>query len=208
MARSAIGRVYEREVLSRLLDHGMRGVDGVRAEIAAPLTGRVLELGFGTGAMLPFYGSGVTELVAVEPASELAAIARRRLAESGRAHQLIEASATRRLPLDAESFDAVVVAFVLCSVERTTELLTEARRVLKPGASLTLAEHVEGTGARRRAQHAVRPLWRAALGGCDPAKDTASLVRAAGFDTTALERRALALPWVVGSGLVGRAPRG
>lgn len=207
MSRSAIGRLYEREVLSRLLDHGMRGVDGVRAELAAPLTGRVLELGFGTGAMLPFYGAGVTELVAVEPASELAAIARRRLAESGRAHQLIEASATRPLPLDAGSFDVVVVAFVLCSVERTAELLGEVHRVLKPGAPLVLAEHVEGSGARRRAQRAIRPLWRAALGGCDPAKDTAALVRAAGFDTTALERRELELPWIVQSGLVGRALR-
>ena len=142
MARSAIGRLYEREVMTRLLDHAMRGVDDVRAEIVGPLTGRVLEIGFGTGATLAFYGAGVTELVAVEPASELAALARRRLADSGRAHQLIEASATRPLPLDPESFDAVVVAFVLCSVERTAELLAEARRLLRPGAPLVLAEHV------------------------------------------------------------------
>lgn len=207
MARSAIGRLYEREVLSRLLDHAMRGVDDVRAEIVRPLSGRILELGFGTGATLPFYGAGVSELVAVESAGELAAIARRRLLESGRAHQLVEASASRPLPLDAASFDAVVVAFVLCSVERTPELLAEVRRLLKPGAPLVLAEHVEGEGGRRRAQHAIRPIWKPLLGGCDPAKDTAALVRAAGFDTSALERRELRLPWIVGSGLVGRAAK-
>lgn len=206
--RSAAARFYEREVLSRLLDHGMRGVDPLRAELVVPLSGRVLEIGFGTGATLPFYSAAVTELVAVEPATELAAIAKAKLAVWGRRHELLVTSATRPLPIDAESFDAVVVAFVLCSVERGRELLTQAHRALRPGGSLVLAEHVLDTRPmRRRAQRAARPVWKAIVGGCDPAKDTGPLLREAGFDTGALEHRELALPWLVGSGLVGSAKK-
>lgn len=201
-----MGTFYERHVLSWILDNTMRGVEPLRGELLAPARGRVLEIGFGTGANLPYYPAAVRELVAVEPSAGLAAVARARLEAWGRPYDVIEQSGSRPLPLADASFDAVVLTFVLCSVKRVPALLAEVRRLLRPGAPLLLAEHVAARGgAQLRVQRGVRPLWKLCLGGCDPARDTRALLGAAGFDTDALRDVALGLPWVVRPGLVGVA---
>ena len=214
---SAVSDVWERGVLSRVLEYGMRGVDPVRHEVLAPVQGRVLELGFGTGASLPHYGPGVTELVAVEPAIQLAAIGRARLerfaAERSVPASLLTASATRPLGLDAGSFDTVVILFVLCSIKHVDEALAQAHQLLRPGGSLVLAEHVAaGTDtaperARGQVQRLVSPAWKLALAGCDPHKSLDGTLARHGFDVAGLEHRELGLPWVVRSGLVGSAVR-
>lgn len=201
-----VRRAWEREALGRLLDHGMRGVDPLRADLLRGVEGRVLEVGFGTGANLPFYGSSVHELVAVEPSEGLADRARERLAAWGRPHELVIASASRPLPLDPASFDAVVITFVLCSVRDVGAVLRETARLLRPGAPLHLAEHVAASrGPLRIAQRAIRPAWGALLGGCDPARDTRALLADEGWDVAGLHEEALDLPLPVRPGLVGVA---
>jgi ubiquinone/menaquinone biosynthesis C-methylase UbiE len=206
MARGRLATWYDREVLARILDRGMRGVDPLRARLLAPARGRVLEVGFGTGSNLPHYPADVAELVAVEPSEGLAAVARRRLAAWGRPHRVVVQSGSRPLPFDPGSFDAAVITFVLCSARRVPELLAETRRVLKPDAPLLLAEHVVAAGGvHRGCQALLRPLWRACLGGCDPTSDPLPALRAAGFDPSALAETRFALPWLVSPGLVGVA---
>lgn len=190
----------------------MRGVEPLRSELLATVSGRVLELGFGTGSNLPYYraDTGITQLVGVEPAEGLAEIARERLAAwSARTRlptRLEVSSGTRTLPLDAGSFDTVVITFVLCSVRSPTAMLDEARRLLAPGGRVVLAEHVGAPrGVRRAAQRLARPAWKALLGGCDPLTDARSAIERAGFDTSGLADRSLELPWLVGTGLVGDA---
>lgn len=207
--RGRIKTWYEEHVLAGILDGAMAGVEPVRAELLPQARGRVLEVGFGTGANLPHYGAAVSSLVAVEPSAGLAAIARGRLEAWGRPFELIERSASRRLPIADASVDAAVITFVLCSVRRVPELLAELRRVLVPRAPVLVAEHVAAaSGAQAAAQRAVRPLWKACLGGCDPARDTRGHLEAAGYDTAQLRERPLGLPWLVRPGLVGvaRAP--
>ncbi len=206
MAGGWLRRTYDREVLGRLLDAGMRGVDPVRATLLAQVRGRVAELGFGGGANLPHYPAGVTELVAVEPSEGLAALARARLAASPLRHQVVVGSASRPLPLDAGSFDAVVITFVLCSARHVPGLLAEARRLLAPGAPLYVAEHVlAAQPALAMTQRVMRPAWRAVLGGCDPARDSRAALDEAGFDTRDVRDERLALPFPVGTGIVGVA---
>ena len=206
MARHRLGVWYDREVLARVLDLGMRGVQPLRAPLLAPAHGRVIEIGFGTGANLPFYGPDVRSLVAVEPSVGLAAVARERLDRWDRPYEVIEQSASRPLPLPDASFDAAVITFVLCSVRHLEPLLAETRRLLKPGAPLFLAEHIVAEGAGlRRVQQALRPAWKACLGGCDPASDPRSALAEAGFDISGLGRVRLPLPAVVRPGLIGVA---
>lgn len=206
---SGLKQTWEREVMGRLLDHGMAGVDPLRADLLRDVSGRVIEIGFGTGANLPFYPPAVRELVAVEPSLGLADRARPRLDAWGRPHSIVTASASRPLPLDARSFDAAVVTFVLCSVKEVRPVLDEIARLLAPGAPVYLAEHVAAAaGPMRVAQRAVRPAWKAVLGGCDPARETRALLDEAGWDTRTLRDVRLELPLPVRSGLVGvaRAP--
>lgn len=200
---------YERRVLAGILDGAMAGVEGLRAELLPKARGLVIEVGFGTGANLPYYGDGLRSLIAVEPSPALAQIARERLERWDRPFKLIESSGSRRLPIADASVDAAILTFVLCSVKRVPELLAELHRVLRPGAPVLIAEHIAATkGAQATVQRAIRPLWKACLGGCDPARDTHSLLDAAGYDTRELRLRPLGLPWIVRPGLVGvaRAP--
>jgi ubiquinone/menaquinone biosynthesis C-methylase UbiE len=191
----------------------MRGVAPLRAELLHDVGGRVLELGFGTGANLPYYrgrAAGMTELAAVEPAEGLALLAKERLeawsSQTGVKTRLEVVSGTRPLPWPDGSFDVVVITFVLCSVRHPDAMLAEARRLLVGGGELVLAEHVAASaGVRRAAQRLVRPAWKALLGGCDPLTDPRASLSRAGLDTSDLHARALALPWVVSPGVVGRA---
>ncbi|MBL9102686.1 MAG: class I SAM-dependent methyltransferase [Myxococcales bacterium] len=206
MARGRFGRWYDREVLSRVLDLGMRGVDELRASLLTAARGRVLEIGFGTGSNLPHYPAAVDSLVAVEPSEGLASVAGRRLAQWGRPHEVVVQSGSRPLPLAPASFDTVVITFVLCSARRVPELLTEARRMLRSDGALLIAEHQVASGSLQRAcQRALRPAWKACLGGCDPTARPREHLQAAGFDTSGLVDTRLRLPWIVRPGLVGVA---
>lgn len=197
---------YERVVLARILDRGMRSVDPLRADLLAPATGRVIEIGFGTGANLPHYPPAVTSLVAVEPSQGLASHARQRLAAWGRPFEVLVQSGSRPLPFPDAAFDTAVITFVLCSARRVPELLAETRRLLKPGAPLLLAEHIAAEpGPLRHLQHLLRPAWQTCLGNCDPTRDPRPALIAAGFTVTDLQTRRLDLPLPVSPGLLGRA---
>jgi ubiquinone/menaquinone biosynthesis C-methylase UbiE len=207
-----IRELYERHVLGSILDFAMKDTGALRRELLAPLGGRVVEIGFGTGTNLPYFGSAVDELVAVEPSHGLLERAAPAIRASGLRVSTVEASATRPLPIDAGSADAVVITFVLCSVSRVPELLAEAKRLLKPGAPMVTLEHVVSPRtAARTAQRAIRPVWRKVLGGCDPTFDARAALDAAGFDVSGLREVVLPLPQPVKSGLAGtvraREPR-
>ncbi len=206
MSEGRFATWYSREVLSRVLDHGMRGVDPLRDALLAGAHGRVLEIGFGTGANLSHFPAAVTSLVAVEPSEGLAARARARLARWDRPHEVLVQSGGEPLPFPDASFDVAVITFVLCSARPAAPLLAETRRLLRPGAPLLLAEHIVARPTPLRAlQTALRPAWKACLGGCDPTSDPRPALVDAGFDISGLQERALDLFFVVRPGLFGVA---
>jgi ubiquinone/menaquinone biosynthesis C-methylase UbiE len=154
----------------------------------------VVEVGAGTGLNLDHYGSGVERLVLVEPDRHMRARLAHRLAESpwhGRA-ELVDATA-ERLPLDDDAADAVVTTLVLCSVPDQAAALAEIRRVLRPGGTLALLEHVLADHKPRRAawQHRLTPLWRRVADGCHLDRRTTEALSAAGFDVSALQRESM-----------------
>lgn len=182
--------------------------DALRAEVAGGATGRVLEIGAGTGLNFRFYPPGV-DVTAIEPARALRAEATRRAEglDGGATVRAVYAKA-EALPFDAGSFDTVVVTFVLCSVAETPRALAEARRVLRPGGTLRLAEHVEAAHrTTARVQHALQPVWEHVFGGCSLVRRTAADVERAGFDVSGLRRVALPLPRIARDGVVGVAVR-
>lgn len=203
---STLRRVFDREVMSAVLDHGMSAVEPIRRDLLSGARGRVIEIGLGSGTNVPFYPKEVDELVGVEPNEGLRESAARKLARFDRPHRLIDASASRELPLDGASFDVAVITFVLCSVRDVRKVIGNTLRVLKPGAPILLLEHVAAPDRRRRmVQLALRPAWSLALGGCDPARPTRALIREAGLDDRDLRDTALDLPFPVSTGLVGVA---
>ena len=80
------------------------------------------------------------------------------------------------------SFDSVVTTLVLCTVEELRQVLSEARRVLRPGGAFFFYEHVASESPRRRRwEDRLNPLWRFCTTGCNLNRDIASAIRAAGF---------------------------
>jgi ubiquinone/menaquinone biosynthesis C-methylase UbiE len=159
--------------------------DDIRRELLAGLSGRVVEVGAGTGPNFRLYPDSVTEIVAVEPEDYLRAKAEEAAARSDRKIRLVDALADR-LPFDDGAFDAAVAAQVLCSVPSQAAALGELRRVLRPGGELRFYEHVLARQPRRaRFQRLAGRVTPHIAGGCHPDRDTGRAIEAAGF---AIER--------------------
>ena len=113
----------EHPIFARFYDRLMAGTERaglgeMRGALLAEASGRVLELGGGTGHNLEHYTDAVTELVMAEPDPHMARRLRERLEEEGTAAarpSVIEAPA-ENLPFDDGSFDTVVSTLVLCTV--------------------------------------------------------------------------------------------
>jgi ubiquinone/menaquinone biosynthesis C-methylase UbiE len=167
------------------------GLGEMRGRLLGSASGRVLELGAGTGHNLEHYTDAVTELVLAEPDPNMAAILRVRLQSEGTAAEnasVIEAPA-EELPFDDGSFDVVVATLVLCTVENPVRALAEVRRVLVEGGRLLYLEHVRSArrGLARWQDWLERP-WGWVSGGCHPNRDTDQLLAGAGFWIDSLER--------------------
>ncbi|MBB2943481.1 ubiquinone/menaquinone biosynthesis C-methylase UbiE [Actinoplanes lutulentus] len=110
---------------------------GGREWIGARATGRILDVGVGTGRNLPFYPAGTT-VTGIDLSPEMLAVARR---QARRPVELHEGDA-ENLPFADASFDTVVCALSLCTIPRPRAALAEARRVLAGGGRLLLVDHI------------------------------------------------------------------
>jgi ubiquinone/menaquinone biosynthesis C-methylase UbiE len=152
-----------------------------RRETLAGLRGRVLEIGSGSGPNFPHYPESVTELVSVEPESNLRAKAEAAARSAGAPIRVVDAVA-ERLPFEDGSFDAAVAVLVLCSVPDQVAALAELHRVVKPGGELRFYEHVIGSSRRLATiQRALAPGLARVFGGCRADRDTGAAIEAAGF---------------------------
>ena len=155
------------------------GLARLRRALSRGLAGDVLEVGVGTGRQLAHHPAG-TRVTAVDP--DAASV--RRAAGRSPSTRLAVASA-EALPFADDSFDWVVFALVLCTVDDPSAALREARRVLRPGGRLRLLEHVRSPRpAVARAQELANPVWSRIAGGCRLDRDTRRSVLAAGFSIT------------------------
>jgi ubiquinone/menaquinone biosynthesis C-methylase UbiE len=173
---------YSDIILPRLCDLAMRNkqLRPYRERVIGAAEGRVLEIGVGSGRNLPFYRSPVTELLALEPAPKLIAMAQH-APRPGTPVNFIEASA-EAIPLDDRSVDTVVTTWTLCSIPDAGIALTEMRRVLRPGGQLLFVEHGMAPDRNvRRWQDWLTPAWKCISGGCHLNRPISTMIEAAGF---------------------------
>jgi ubiquinone/menaquinone biosynthesis C-methylase UbiE len=165
-----------------------RMFDPLRREIAGQAHGIVLEVGAGGGQNLPFYDpTRVVRVEAVEPDEAMLAAAEPSLAKAPVPVHLARAP-VEALPFPAAQFDSVVVTLVLCSVADPERGLQEIWRVLKPGGTLLLLEHVRGQGTVVPwIQDALVPLTTRCLGNCHWNRNTQQLVLDTGFRITQIQ---------------------
>ena len=201
--------VYARHVLPRLIDLALQSpvVAAERARLVPLASGRVLEVGIGSGLNLPYYRATVETLSGLDPSVDLWKLAAARRARTSFAVEFMDGSA-ERVPAPDASFDTVVTTFTLCSIPDVTAALGEMRRVLRPGGRLLFIEHGRAPDERVRAwQDRLTPLWRRLAGGCHLNRQIDELIRAAGFSIIRIETAYSAFPRFLGYFFTGTAGR-
>jgi phosphatidylethanolamine/phosphatidyl-N-methylethanolamine N-methyltransferase len=129
-------------------------------------SGRVLEVGVGTGLSLPAYASHL-EIVGIDLSPDMLDKARARVAGEGldNVTGLHEMDASD-LSFQDGSFDTVVAMYVMTVVPEPEKVMRELARVTKPGGEVILVNHfsqtegVRGWVERRMAPFADKIGWR------------------------------------------------
>ena len=187
---------YSGWLFPRVLDLVMRQQQIIpfRQRIGDAASGRVLDLGIGSGLNLPFYGERADCVVGIDPSPELLRFAEQR-ADKTRAPVELLLGSGEALPVQDGSIDTAVVTFTLCSVADAATTLAEVRRVLKPSGRLLFAEHGRAPEPGvARWQDRLTPVWRRLAGGCHLNRKPDDLIRSAGFRIEGLETRYLKGP--------------
>lgn len=158
------------------------GLRDQRRRTADAATGKVLEIGAGTGAMFAHYPKAVTDVIAIEPDPEMLRRARRRAVEAPVPVTLQQADA-EELPFEDDCFDTVVVALSLCTIPDPDAAVREGRRVLRPDGRLVFLEHVRsGSDVVATIQRVLTPAWERVAGGCQLDRDTLAILERNGFE--------------------------
>jgi ubiquinone/menaquinone biosynthesis C-methylase UbiE len=181
------------------------GLRAHREALIAGASGRVLEIGAGTGANLGFYSSELESLTVTEPESPMLKRLKRGVQEHAPLTTVVRAPA-EDLPFEDDIFDTAVSTLVLCGVSDQSRALRELHRVLRPGGRLLFIEHVRSDepGLARR-QDRMNGLNHFFVG-CDCNRATLDSIEAAGFEVTELQHTTLAeAPAFVSPLIVGAA---
>jgi SAM-dependent methyltransferase len=180
-----------------------------RRENLAGLSGRVFEVGAGTGTNFELYPDSVAQVVAVEPEQRLAGLAREAAADVVVPIELTNRT-VESFSAD-EPFDAVVCSLVLCSVADPDSVLRQIFSLLRPGGELRYLEHVASGGIRGRFQQLVdATIWPRLAGNCHTHRHTEQAIRAAGFDVDKARTEQAFPAWVplpASEFVLGRARR-
>ncbi len=211
MSEQAAGKTLDHPFFARMWKvmsaHETPLLRRLRSENLAGLSGRVLEVGAGTGTNFAFYPKTVEEVVALEPETRLAPIAREAASGAPVPVRVVE-STIEALP-GGDRFDAVVCSLVLCSVQDPEAVLRQLNSLLKPGGELRYFEHVASAGWRGSLQRlADATVWPRISGNCHTHRDTERAITGAGFSVDAARHQWTFPAWVpmpVSEVAVGRA---
>jgi phosphatidylethanolamine/phosphatidyl-N-methylethanolamine N-methyltransferase len=156
-------RVYERwapfydKVYNKLLSDAHRKT----AEAAASCGPDILEVGVGTGLVLPYYPKD-SRVVGVDLSQHMLERARAKMLSGAIPHvQLVAAMDACRLGFRDKTFDAVAVPFVITLVPDPEGALDECARVLKDQGEIVISSKLgRDQGFQMGIEDAIAPLMK------------------------------------------------
>ncbi|MDT7760796.1 MAG: hypothetical protein QOC63_216 [Mycobacterium sp.] len=208
MSSSTVDNPFFARVWTVMARHEPESLKRLRQENLAGLSGRVLEVGAGTGTNFEFYPDTVTEVVAVEPERRLALLAQQ-AAAAAPVPVTVSTDTVEGYSAAGTPFDAVVCSLVLCSVDQPDDVARQLLSVLKPGGELRYLEHVASSGGRARLQKiADATIWPRLAGNCHTHRHTEETIVEAGFRVSGARREWTLPAWAplpVAEFAIGRA---
>ncbi|ASK62783.1 SAM-dependent methyltransferase [Virgibacillus phasianinus] len=153
----------------------------IRARLIGKATGRVLEIGSGSGVNFSYY-LNVDQVDAIEPNPLMSDLSHKSIRNSKVSIRLHQVNA-EKLPFADNTFDSVVATLVFCTIPNPKQALKEIQRVCKPGAGIFIFEHVKmNQELLAKLQDALTPLWEKVCDGCHLNRDTLRLLKESGID--------------------------
>jgi len=182
---------FRRRMFARFYDRVQKKHESYLAErkhqLLSDVSGRILEIGPGTGANFAYLSKGV-DWIGLEPNPHMHAELRKKAREHGIQAEFHVVSA-EGIDLPDDSVDIVISTLVLCSVPDAEATLQEIRRVLGPEGRFLFVEHVAAPAGTelRNWQRKLRPVWQWIGDGCCPDRETDRQIREAGFSRVEIE---------------------
>jgi phosphatidylethanolamine/phosphatidyl-N-methylethanolamine N-methyltransferase len=153
--------VYD-AVFGKVIEAGVKQA----AARANAFSGKLLEVGVGTGLALRHYGPHL-KVTGIDLSTDMLELARKRVKKSshGNIEALLEMDATS-LAFPDNHFDIVVATYVLTVVPDPAKVIHELARVAKPGGTVLIVNHfsvdkgLRGVIEKSLAKHASKLGWR------------------------------------------------
>ena len=156
-------RVYARwaPFYDRVYDKLLSDAHRRTAEAAGAAGSKILEVGVGTGLVLPYYPPHA-EVIGVDLSEAMLKKALAKVRGGSLPHvRLVAAMDACRLGFADATFDAVALPFVITLVPDPEQALTECARVLKPGGAIVISSKLgHDAGLVARAEEAIAPLMK------------------------------------------------
>jgi len=146
-----------------------------------PRCGVVVEIGIGTGGLLPALAAKAARVIGVDHSPAMLEEARRRLSMAGIAGIELRLGEMAHLPISDNSVDCILLNMVLHHAAAPAEVLSGIRRVLAPGGTLLLADLARHE--RESAREQLADQW---LGFGE--EELAGWLKSSGFGTICCER--------------------
>jgi len=149
----------------------------MREQYIKQASGKVLEVGAGTGVNIGFYNK-VDLTVSDRSISD---ILRDKLSDSQLNYD-IRVCDVMNLPFEDDTFDTLVSTLVFCSVEDVSKGLMELKRVLKANGRLIFLEHVlPHEEPSRTLFNVLTPIWKRLASNCHLNRDYMKALKDNGF---------------------------
>jgi len=176
---------YDAKVLPKIVAAGCGSEEmtELRGEIVPLASGAVFELGCGGGYNQQLYNrDAVTSLAGIDPNASLLEASRERARSKGWDADIREGIG-ENIPFPDGQFDCVVCTFTMCSVTDQKKVLSEMRRVLKPGGRLLYLEHGKAPDpGPAKWQRRLEPVWKRIAGNCHLTREVGGAIRSSGFE--------------------------
>jgi ubiquinone/menaquinone biosynthesis C-methylase UbiE len=181
---------YEDRILPYLIHMSMRQetLAAYRHRVVSGATGRILEIGIGSGLNLQHYGEEAKCVVGLDPSGRLLSMSEDAPRFKALPVELVKGSA-EVIPVEHNTIDTVLTTWTLCTIPDVNQSLGEMRRVLKLGGHLLFVEHGRSPDPKvQRWQDRLTPIWKRIAGGCHLNRAISHLIEDAGFRIEQMER--------------------